>query len=399
MSKMKKIAFVNQRYGLEVNGGSEYYTREIAEHLKDEFEIEVLTTKAVDYVTWKNEYSADIDMINGVKVHRFPVTQERDMRKFGLINQRLLNKREHTEEEEQEWFDEQGPLSPAFVQYVKNYSDEYDAFIFVTYLYYLTVMALPEVAEKAILIPTAHDEPYIYFKRYQQLFNMPKAVIYLTDEEKKFVNHLFHNQDIMHEVMGVGIDVPDNVCPDAFKETHHVQDYLVYVGRIDESKGCSWLFRYFEEYKKRNSQSRLQLVLIGKTVLKIPKHPDIISLGFVSEEEKFSAIAGARALVLPSEFESLSISVLEAMALGVPVIVNGRCEVLKGHCTKSNGGLYYKNYFEFEGCLKFVENQSERCCCMGDNARIYVNVHFRWDVIVEKFKSIIDYVIKSSQDL
>ncbi len=55
-----------------------------------------------------------------------------------------------------------------------------------------------------------------------------------------------------------------------------------------------------------------------------------------------------RLLILPSKFESLSISVLEAMTLSKPVIVNGICDVLKGHCVKSNGGLYYKNFFELE---------------------------------------------------
>ena len=48
---MKRIALVNQRYGMEVNGGSEYYTRMIAERLANRYEVEVLTTKAVDYTT------------------------------------------------------------------------------------------------------------------------------------------------------------------------------------------------------------------------------------------------------------------------------------------------------------------------------------------------------------
>lgn len=53
---MKKIAIINQRYGLEVNGGSELYSREIAERLKAKYEVEVLTSCAVEYVKWSNYY-------------------------------------------------------------------------------------------------------------------------------------------------------------------------------------------------------------------------------------------------------------------------------------------------------------------------------------------------------
>lgn len=74
---MKRIAFVNQRYGLEVNGGSEYYTRLMAERLAKYYEVDVLTTKAVDYTTWKDWYVRDVETINGVTVRRFSVAQER----------------------------------------------------------------------------------------------------------------------------------------------------------------------------------------------------------------------------------------------------------------------------------------------------------------------------------
>lgn len=71
---MKKIAIINQRYGLEVNGGSELYSRQIAERLKAKYEVEVLTSCAVEYVKWQNYYKEGVEDINGVTV--------RDLRQY-----------------------------------------------------------------------------------------------------------------------------------------------------------------------------------------------------------------------------------------------------------------------------------------------------------------------------
>ena len=160
-------------------------------------------------------------------------------------------------------------------------------------------------------------------------------------------------------------------------------------------KDCPRLFNYFMEYKKRN-KNNLKLVLMGKAVCEIPKHPDIISLGFVTDEDKFDGISGAKALILPSKFESLSISVLEHTdvydIIKMPVIVNGICDVLKGHCVKSNGGLYYKNFFEFEGCVNYLLEHTDVYEIMCKNARKYVEDYFQWEDIMKKFDDIIKLV-------
>lgn len=390
---MKKIAFINQRYGLEVNGGSEYYTRLLAEHLKDIYDVEVLTTKALDHVTWGNYYKEDVETINGVCVRRFKVNKKRKMKKFAKHTCKLQNEEGHSLLEEKKWLVEQGPYCPELKDYIVQHQDEYDLFIFVTYLYYTTCECIREVWDKSVLIPTAHDEPYIYFDMYKDVFSRCRAIIYLTNEEKEFVEQLFCNQDRLNTVTAIGVDVPEFKHDVEMQKRIGSEHYMIYVGRIDEGKGCSMLFKYFLEYKKRNKND-LKLVLMGKASMEIPEHEDIVYLGFVTEEEKFSGVSEADALILPSHFESLSISVLEALKVGTPVIVNGDCEVLKGHCVKSNAGLYYTNFFEFEGCVNYMLKNSKTREQMMKNGKKYVETYYQWDVVLERLREIFERVSK-----
>ena len=387
---MKKIAFINQRYGLEVVGGSEFYTRLIAEHLKGKYEVEILTTKALDYVTWENHYQNDVEDINGITVRRFEVDRQRDSEKFNQYTGKILGPGyKRTPADEQEWVDSQGPYCPKLIEYIKENKDNYDLFIFVTYLYYSTCMGIREVAEKSVLIPTAHDEPYIYFDIYKDVFQKCKAIVFLTDEEKACVNKRFGNEKISNCTTAVGIDMPSISLDDKEGFKNKYGNYIIYVGRIDISKGCDTLFKYFLEYKQRNDND-LKLLLMGKAVMDIPKHDHIINLGFVSEEEKFAGVLNASALILPSHFESLSISVLEAFQVETPVIVNGGCEVLKGHCRKSNAGLYYENYYEFEGCLNYLLEHEDVRQEMGRLGKAYVDENYRWDIVVEKLSNLFE---------
>lgn len=389
----RKLAFVVQRYGLEVNGGAELLSRQLVEHLQKQYDIEVLTTKAIEYTTWKNEYSNDVDVINGVTVRRFSVDKPRDLNKFGKFSGKVIGNPAHTMEQEQEWFEMQGPHAPELITYIKDHADDYEAFIFMTYLYYTTVKGLPLVKDKAILISTAHDEPPIYLKTFEKLFLMPKAFFYLTVEEKKFVERKFCNAHILNNggMGGSGVEVPEHIDSEAFQKERGIPDYMVYAGRIDEAKGCKELFDYFLRYKQENDND-LKLVMMGKPVIPIPKTADIVSLGFVSDQEKFDVMSGAKFLIMPSPFESLSIVVLEAMTLSVPVIVNGRCDVLKGHCTRSNGGLYYKSYYEFEGCVNYMLTHKETAEAMGKNGKRYVDENYTWEKITDRFVDIVEKV-------
>ncbi len=386
----KRIAIINQRYGLEVNGGSEYYTRLIAGMLHKNYDVEVLTTTALNYDTWKNYYPEGIQELDGIRVRRFSVNYKRNRIIFGKFNSLIKHIRYPFMEEI--WIRLQGPVSKRLIRYIKKHKNDYDLFIFVTYLYYPTVKGLPLVADKAILIPTAHDEECIYFDIFKEIFRLPKGIIYLTEEEHTFVTKTFDTDLILHDVIGIGVDIPGSISVKSFREKYNIHSkYIIYAGRIDPEKGCNIMIEYFINYKNIHPDNEVILVLIGNNMMNIPVRPDIIFLGYVSEEDKFNGISDARALILPSKYESLSISVLEAMALKTPILVNGDCEVLKGHCEKSGGGFCFYSYTEFEQAFEILT--SDHCLeynQLQNNAKKYIENNYTWEVCNKKFITFIE---------
>ena len=390
----KKIAIINQRYGTEVNGGSEYYTRMLAERLCRYYEVEVLTTCAEEYQTWENCYACGIEKINGVTVRRFPVAKVRNLNWFRVLSKMIRILPVEFEWLERIWVKEQGPYAPELLDYMEERQEEYDRFLFVTYLYYLTWKGLPKVAWKSILIPTAHQEPYIYFLIYRKIFTSPKAIIYLTEEEKKFVHQIFQNQNIPSQVIGMGIEVPKQIDPESFRKKYQIQgEYLLYIGRIDQGKNCRQMFEYFIRYKKeQDNRKELKLVLAGKAAMAIPEHADIIFAGYLSEQEKYNAIGGAKALWMPSEYESLSIAVLEAMALGTAILVNGVCEVLKGHCVRCNIPGIYSDYASFRKEVEY-QLQTEHTDRKKQEAKReieYIKANYSWNRLLFQYRQIIE---------
>lgn len=382
---MIKVAFVVQRYGLEVNGGAELHCRWIAEHMSHYWDVEVLTTCAIDYITWKDEYSHGKHYINKIPVWRFPVDRERDKR-FNRFSQIVLSNNT-SREIELKWMISQGPYSTALLNYIEEKKDHYDYFIFFTYLYAPTFFGLPLVKEKAFLVPTAHDEPAIYLKIFDELFRMPIGLIYNSQQEMNFLCKRFKHLS-RGQVIGVGINSPDCFDGDRFCRKYNIdKNFVLYIGRVDSGKGCGELFDFFLRYKK---DYKMKLVLIGKPYMDIPQSKDIIPLGFVSEQDKFDALDASRVLINPSLYESLSMVALEAFLTNTPVLANGRCLVLKEQCRESNGGLYYTNYAEFSESLDFLLNHNETSKEMGRQGADFVKKNYNWSHIENKYIELIN---------
>lgn len=413
---MKKIAIIVQRYGKEVNGGAEFHAKILAEQLAKKYDITILTTTALDYKGWANHFPEGESFVDGIKVVRFDSEKQKPrtfrkarrailqrkkyfkvLRFFGLFEffDKNFNITNVTQKDVDNWLAGQGPYCKELISYLKKNKNNYDAFIFFTYLYYPTAVGMPLVKEKAIFIPTAHDEQPLYTKPYENLFAVPKFIMYNTQSEKDLVENHFKNHCKYTDIAGVGIEpfiLSENYSP---KLNFKIEKpYFVYVGRIDAAKGCDILVDYFNRFANKNPD--LQLIMIGKDFMGVSANKNIQLTGFISEEDKYYLLQNSLGLILPSKYESLSMVTLEAMAVGKIPIVNKECEVLKNHIDSSEAGFYFNDYQSFEETLNRVYHLSEsEKSELSEKAKRYVSENYTWDNILEKFDQAIDFVVKN----
>jgi glycosyltransferase involved in cell wall biosynthesis len=422
-----KIALIVQRYGTEVLGGSEHLCRLMAERLAALHEVDVLTTCARDYVTWKNEYQEGSDRIRGVTVRRFANAGTRDLDSFNRYSEWIYSNA-HTRADEMEWLKQQGPWCPPLIDYLRRNQQQYDVLVFFTYLYAPTVLGLEVNPGKSVLVSTAHDEPAIRLEIFKEVFSRPAALCYLTDSERRFVQAVFPDRPLIEDVVGVGIDIPpqqpyprmpavpeeDGVTsgegerdqPSAaeedvpsefpshllirgavFRRRHRLYGPIVlFGGRIDPGKGCEELIEYFSSYVKEGGEATL--ALMGVKLMALPEEPFIRFAGLLSDRERVQALEAATVVVCPSPYESLSLVALEAMAVGTPVLANARSTVLVEHCINGNGGLYYADRDEFVECLSLLVGDARLRAALGRSGRDYVRRNYRWDVVLGKYDRI-----------
>lgn len=380
-----KIAFVVQRYGKEVMGGSELHCRQIAEKLTETgHDCTVYTTTAKDYITWKNEYPSGESILNGVRVKRFWVDRERDIQAFNAYSDWIFFN-DHTQKDEQDWMDKQGPSSHLLLEALEEQEKDHDVFVFFTYLYHNTYWGLKRIQRKKVLVPTAHDEPALHLDIMKEVFSAPDAFMFNTAAEKEMLSRYFCFDGKYQEIVGVGVELPQQVDTRGFFHRHGITiPYILYAGRIEKGKGCGELVEYFMRYHRKKPSMRL--VLIGKRLMELPVHPGIKCLGFVSAEDKNAAMRGATATIHPSYYESLCMAALESMAVRTPIVVQEKTDPLKRHCIDGKSGLYYSDFREFAAELDLLASDDKLREVMGNNGFAYVADRYAWPKIVDKYE-------------
>jgi glycosyltransferase involved in cell wall biosynthesis len=316
------------------------------------------------------------------------VEEERDLAAFNAFAETLYA-RPRTHEEEIEFLRRQGPYAPALVEALRAEKERFAAVVFFTYLYYPTFWGLQAAPERSVLVPTTHDEPPLRFSIYQEVFERPRAFAFLTPAERELVRARFGTGSRPVAVTGMGVDVraPGDLA--AFRARHGlVAPYALYAGRIDAGKGCAEMLAHHERYRREKSEAA-ELVLIGRLAMPEPRQEGVRHLGFLSEGDKATAMAGALAVACPSPYESLSIVLLEGLALGTPGLVNASSPVLKEHCLRSNAGLFYGSGDEYVEALDLLARDTRLREALGANGRTYVEREYRWGVVLDRWRALL----------
>jgi len=389
-----RVAVVTPRYGAEIAGGAETAARLLATRLAQRpgFTVTALSTCALDASSWADHYPAGVSTIDGVEVHRFPVTGRRTA-DFDARTQVILGRgRRVTDAEQRAWLEQQGPVAPALIDAIAH--TDADVVAFHPYLYHPTVAGITRVAERAVLHPATHDEPVLRLPMYEATFAAARGLAYWSEPERVLTEHRFPIAAKPAVVVGLGVDVGPGDAATA-RTTAGLDDrpFLLCLGRVDDGKGAQLLAECFARYKDRRP-GPLQLVFAGPVVNTPPAHPDIVVLGAVDDPTKWGLLRGAHALVSPSAFESFSIVLMEAWSVGTPALVNSRCPVTLDHVRRSGGGLAFGSYAELEVELDRLAGHGPDAgalrAALGRAGQAYVDGRYRWSDVIDRYATFVE---------
>jgi glycosyltransferase involved in cell wall biosynthesis len=383
---VQRIALVIPWYGLDTAGGAEVHGRRLAESLYQAgVAVEVLTSTAKDSFSpdQKYCYPSGQQEVNGVPVVRFP-TRSDDGAAWRQAHLHLLPDGRPFPPRECHLID-QMVAGDALYEHIKQHAQD-TLFLLMPSIWGTTFWGSLLARNQAVLIPCLHDEPHAHYSVYRYLFRSVRGILFNSQPEMELATRLYDLAPERCRVVGEGVDMHGQGDPERFRQRFGIEEpFVLYLGRRDRGKRVPMLIEYFCAYKDRHA-GPLKLVLAGKNPIFAPLEfaDQVIDLEYISEQEKHDAYAAATIVCQPSVVESFSLVIMESWLQGTPVLVNAECAVTMHHCRQSNGGLYFKDFFEFEACLNYLLERPVLCQRMGVQGQEYVHENYSWPAVVQR---------------
>jgi len=392
MTRCERVAFVCPRFaeGSTV-GGAETLLRLLAERTAlAGRHVTFLTTCAQNHFTWENEREPGTAQVGALEVRFFKVDEDRDVDAFLRIQDRISRGLRVSREEELRWL-QNSVNSRDLLAHLGEDADRYDRIVAGPYLYGLSYAAAMLNPGRTILAPCLHDEPFAYLSVMHDLFHAVSGLIFNSEPEKDLATCLYGLTGTSGRVVGIGMR-DRNVDRDAFRRRTGLNSpYIVYSGRREPLKGTPLLIDYFSAFRRRTSRD-IKLVLTGSGLIDVPsdQRAHVLDLGFVNEREKLETMAGAVAFCHPSVNESLGIVLLESWLCGTPCLVHACSKPLVYQCRRSNGGLWFRNYPEFEEALILLMDDPDIGARLADGGGRLVREEYDWPVVEQRLLAAID---------
>jgi glycosyltransferase involved in cell wall biosynthesis len=347
----RRIALVTPWFGQDLIGGAERLGWELSHALaRTGALVEVLTTTCRSfYDDWgANYHRPGTAVVDNLIVRRFKV-DSRDRVAFGRANTRLLSlprlslRRDGSpvSDRDARTFADENITSRALLSFLRESGADYDAILFLPYLYGPALAGIPLVADRAFLIPCLHDEAYAYLDPVRDIFACVRGVLLNSAGEGEVAGSIFG--PAVHAKSSVIGHAVDPVAPPrspvrigAFAP--HRARYVLYLGRQDRTKNTDFLLEAFARFRELRIGSSLQLVLAGPGPAGPEDRDGVVALGYVTDEIKASLLTYARALVQPSANESFSRAIYESWFARRPVVVHADCRATARAVDEAEGG-------------------------------------------------------------
>ena len=357
-----RIAIIANRFGFGAVTKSEstakLYALEASQRLK--WEVDFFASNSKDDETWTSCLMPGVDLFApGIRVHRFACSSLRDERLYRWFMRCFswfIKSRNQTEKKtgpgflENLWLKLLGPQCPQLVDHVLRSQDLFDAILLFGFQSYLTLLTLKSFRGRKIFFPLLREGSAAHFFHTKSALACADVVAVSSEEELALLRRLYPVIAQKARILPPGFDIQQfSIDENSSSLSDLPETFVLYIGRVGRTKHVDRLIRHFEGFKREKIENDIHLVIVGpmETGFIVPDAPFFHYMGYVSESDKALLIRRALCLINCSPFESLPLTTIEALGLGVPILINELSETLRYYMKRVPTVFGYRNGADF----------------------------------------------------
>ena len=194
--------------------------------------------------------------------------------------------------------------------------------------------------------PLKHAKKWAYWQLCERhVLRDAAAVLFTCDEERRLARESFRPYACREHVVAYGTSTPSGDSAAEIEAWHASLPELVhrpfwlFLGRLHPKKGADLLLQAYAQLGRTASRDLPALVLAGpfsdpayraqltSLAAALPPRCHVIFTGMLEGPRKWGALRAAEAFVLPSHQENFGVAVVEALAVGTPVLISRKVNI------------------------------------------------------------------------